>query len=71
MTRQSASLVPKAPLCKGSCHGAAVTEGLSEVDNPFGDDLCSVFHTSLASAGADAALCAAGLGGCGNLPFSP
>ena len=26
----------KAPLCKGSWHGAAVTEGLSDVDGPFG-----------------------------------
>ena len=38
--RQSASPVPKAPLCKGSCHGAAVTEGLSGVSAPFWDDLC-------------------------------
>ena len=40
----------KAPLCKGSCHGFAVTEGLSEVDSPFGGDLCSDFHPSLATA---------------------
>ena len=41
---------PEAPLCKGSCHGFAVTEGLSEVDSPFGGDLCSDFHPSLATA---------------------
>ena len=35
---------PEAPLCKGSCHGFAVTEGLSEVDSPFGDDLCRNSH---------------------------
>ena len=48
--RQSASPVPKAPLCKGSCHGAAVTEGLPEVDDPFGGNLRSDSHPSLATA---------------------
>ena len=46
----------KAPLCKGSCHGEAVTEGLSGVDGPFGDNLCCNFHPFLAAAGADASL---------------
>ena len=31
----------KAPLCKGSWHGAAVTEGLSGVAGGFGDNPCS------------------------------
>ena len=47
-----------------SCHGFAVTEGLSEVDSPFGDDLCSDSYLPLATAGANAPLCAAGPGGC-------
>ena len=41
---------PKAPLCKGSWHGFAVTEGLSEVAGHFGDALCSDFHPFLATA---------------------
>ena len=47
---RSASPVPKAPLCKGSCHGFAVTEGLSGVDGPFWVDLCSDFSSFLPSA---------------------
>ena len=34
----------KAPLCKGSWYGVAVTEGLSGVDRHFGDDLCRDSH---------------------------
>ena len=49
---------PKAPLCKGSWHGAAVTEGLSGVAGPFGDDFCSDSHPFLAPAAASAPLCA-------------
>ena len=41
---------PKAPLCKGSWHGAAVTEGLPEVDDPFWGNLRSDSHPSLATA---------------------
>ena len=41
---------PKAPLCKGSCHGFAVTEGLSDVDAPFGDDSCFNLYPFLPSA---------------------
>ena len=41
---------PKAPLCKGSCHGFAVTEGLPGVAGYFGDDLCSDSRPSLATA---------------------
>ena len=40
----------KAPLCKGSWHGAAVTEGLSGVAGHFGDDLCSALYPFLPSA---------------------
>ena len=40
----------KAPLCKGSWHGAAVTEGLSEVAGHFGDDLCRDSNPFLPSA---------------------
>ena len=40
----------KAPLRKGSWHGAAVTEGLPGVDGPFGDNLCSDSHPFLAPA---------------------
>ena len=54
----------KAPLCKGSWHGAAVTEGLSEVDDPFGGDLCRNSHPFSRTRAADAPLCAAGPGGC-------
>ena len=32
---QGAGTAPKAPLCKGSWHGAAVTEGLTVKDNNF------------------------------------
>ena len=41
---------PNAPLCKGSCHGFAVTEGLPGVAGYFGDDLCSDSRPSLATA---------------------
>ena len=53
----------KAPLCKGSWHGAAVTEGLSGVAGPFWGDLCRDSHPFLRIRAADAPLCAAGLGG--------
>ena len=49
--------VPKAPLCKGSCHGFAVTEGLPGVAGYFGDDLCSDSYPFLAPTGASAPLC--------------
>ena len=53
---------PEAPLCKGSCHGFAVTEGLPGVAGYFGDDLCSDSRPSLAHAGAGASLRARWLG---------
>ena len=48
------------PCVKGAVARRA-TEGLSDVAGPFGDDLCSDLHPSLATAGANAPLCTAGL----------
>ena len=70
-TRQSVSPVPKAPLCKGSCHGFAVTEGLSKVAGYFGDDLCRDSRPFLRTRAADAPLCAATQGNRGGSPQPP
>ena len=49
------------PCVKGAV-SRRLTEGLSGVDGYFGDGLCRDSHPSLATAGAHASLCAAGLG---------
>ena len=61
---------PRLPCAKGAV-SRRLTEGLSGVDGPFGDDLCRNSNPSLATTAANAPLCATTQGNRGGSPQSP